>query len=106
MFPSEFDFLLRWPWVLAIQKKNQYCQIMGPDLELFLRQARFIIYLYFTNEKFLPEPDNFFQLFSPEWFQVIYCLLIFAKFRFQFSVWNPGKKCEIQMDTLNHSTVA
>ena len=79
---------------------------MGPDLELFPRQARFIIYLFFTNEKFLPEPDNFLNFFLRNNFKWFIALLIFAKFWFQFSVWNPGKKCEIQMNPLNHSTVA
>ena len=43
----------------------------------------------------------FLEVFSSEWFKVIYYLLIFAKFGFQFFVLNPGKKCEIQMGTLN-----
>ena len=37
---SEIDFLLRWPWMLAIQQKNQYRQIMGLDIDLFPRKRK------------------------------------------------------------------
>ena len=54
-----------------------------------------------SHEEFLPEPNNFFVVFSSEWFKVIYYLLMFAKFGFEFSVLNPRKKYQIKMDSLN-----
>ena len=47
--------------------------------------------------------QQFFQVFSSEWFSVMHHLLMFAKFGFQFSVLNPGKKYQIQMNTLNET---
>ena len=46
---------------------------------------------FWTDKDFLPEPNNFFEVFSSEWFKVIYYLVIFEKFGVHFSVLNPGK---------------
>ena len=59
-----------------------------------------------NSKKVSAGTEWFLEMFSSEWFKVMHHLLIFAKFWFHFSVLNPRKNFQIQMDTFSHSTVA